>query len=226
MSSTEIRPEYAELAGEFERIARDFGHPVDAPLRRDVARLAAALEIVDRRLDVIADDHARSALWRDLLGAFADGRPLRDGELAFALHDLRALAIYRGVHARMARVLAKEVATSEALRTTRDPGAFVRGVLREGRLIVTLLFLVVGDARPELRRFFFALAGPANAVDKLLDVRADHARGEMRLAPTAELYARLLLAVARATPALFTLHPRRRGVLALGARYLFRGASA
>jgi hypothetical protein len=228
--SPRVRPEYAVLAREFGELAAQFGHRIDAVLRGDIARLASAIECVDRHVDDVSDDVRRAALWRSVLDVLAHGAaraddPARDElahEVARATLDLREIAVRRGVLARIVRIIAKEITTSESMRTTQRLGPYVAAVLREGRLTTALALVVAGDAcGTAFRRFFFRLGGPANVIDKLKDARADHKRGEIALAPGLLLHARLAMAVIVRLPALFASHPRWSRVVRLGLRYLF-----
>lgn len=221
--SVAVRPEYGALAAEFAALAADFGHAIDADLRRDIGRLAAAMECIDRHIDDIADELTRRRLWAAVLDLLERGgtHPDRSSELARATLDVRELSIRRRVLGRVVRIVRKEIATSEQLRTATEPAVYVRAVLREGRLTAALALVVAGPAcgRP-FRRFFFRLAGPANAVDKLNDASADHARGEIRVPPGLPLRARLALTIAVQMPALLALHPRWGRVIGLGFKYL------
>jgi hypothetical protein len=266
-----MRPEYGALADEFGRLARAFGHDVDAPLRRDIARLAAAIERIDRCVDGAPDDNERRARWRltvdglrrprdaaepvdgnaghfdvttghfdvttghfnvsagffDVSTGHFDLHPnsATDGqrrELATATADLRALSEERGVLERVRRIVAKEAATSEAIRAARTHRAFLRAIEREGRLTAALALAIAGRACGRaFRRFFFRLAAPANIVDKILDAKDDHARGEMALRPSLVLYGYLFGALIVRGIALVTSCPRPIFLTRLGLRYLF-----
>lgn len=226
------RPEYGVLAHEFVTLAGDFGHRIEPELCLDIARLAAAMECIDRHVDDVACDASRTALWTSIFALLARGevdlglplatRASRD-ELHGAVQRVRDLAVRRGVLPRMLRIVKKEIATSEALRHTRDARVYVRAVVREGRLTAALALVVAGRAcGPAFRRFFFRLGGPANVVDKLNDASADHSRGEIRVDPGLGLRARLAVAIALALPALFAAHPRKARIVDLGVRYLRR----
>lgn len=220
-----IRPEYAALAREFGDLAAQFGHRIDSRLRQDIARLATTIECVDRHIDDVSDAAERAALWHSVLDHLTHGAarwpaPL-DGELARATLDLRAMALRRGVLARIVRIVTKEVATSETMRRTARLDEYLDAVVREGHLTTALALVVAGEAcGAAFRRFFFRLGGPANLIDKLKDARADHARGEIVLAPGLFLHARLALAVLLRLPALLASHPHWPRVVRLGLRYL------
>ena len=220
-----VRPEYAALALEFGELALQFGHRIDALLRDDIARLASAIECVDRHIDDVRDDGRRTALWTVVLDVLDGGPSQRpddlDEELARATLDLRELAVRRRVLPRLVRIVAKEVTTSESMRRASRISVYVASVVREGHLTTALALVVAGDAcGAAFRRFFFRLGGPANLIDKLKDARDDHARGEVALAPGLLLHARLALAVLLRLPALFASHPRWSRVIRLGFRYL------
>ena len=230
--STRVRPEYAALAEEFGALAADFGHRIDTELRRDIARLAATMECIDRHVDDVTDDVRRRTLWASVLDLLERGEERTDGderderedlaeELARATVAVRELAIRRQVLARIVRIVRKEIATSEQLRDASNVDDYVRGVLREGRLTAALALVVAGPAcGAAFRRFFFRLAGPANVIDKLNDAADDHARGEIRLEPGLELHGRLALAVVVRLPSLLASHPSLGRVITLGVKYL------
>lgn len=217
-----IRPEYAAMAAEFERLAAPFGDRVDDRLRTDIIRLADAIERIDRVVDDAPDDDTRRAHWAFVLERM-DGHThasLPDDLLGGA-DDLRAIGEERGVRARLRRIVAKEAKTSEAMRVARSSGAFVPLVLREGRLTAALALVVAGSAcSRRFRRFFFRLGGPANLVDKIKDAKDDHARGEMKLAPSLPLYLRLVGSLVARSFVLMTSHPRPFSLVTLGLRYL------
>lgn len=221
-----VRPEYAALATEFGRLAALFGHAIDAELRSDIARLAATMECIDRHVDDVSSDATRVRLWTSIAALLEHGDELGprgelSGELARTTLDIREVARRRGVLARVLRLVRKEIATSESMRTTRRRDDYVAAVLREGRLTAALALVVAGPrCGARFRRFFFRLGGPANVIDKLRDARSDHARGEILIRPGILLHARLALAVAVRLPALVSSHPCALDLFRLGARYL------
>jgi hypothetical protein len=215
-----IRPEYAALAAEFERLAAPFGDRVDDRLRTDITRLAGAIERIDRVVDDARDDETRRSFWTFVVERMA-GRmgasvpdDLRDG-----VDVLRAIGDERGVLARLRRIVAKEAKTSEAMRKARSGNTFVPLVLREGRLTAALALVVAGAAcSPRFRRFFFRLGGPANLVDKIKDAKHDHARGEMLLLPSPRLYFRLVASLLTRSVARALAPPRPLAIVTLGFR--------
>lgn len=217
-----IRPEYAALAAEFELLAVPFGDRVDDRLRADIARLARAIERIDRVVDEAPDDDVRRAHWRFVLDGMNGEldatvpRDLREGA-----GELRAIGQERAVLSRLRRIVAKEATTSEAMRVACSPRAFVPLVLREGRLTAALALVIAGPAcSRRFRRFFFRLGGPANLIDKIKDAKDDHARGEIRLAPSLFLYVRLFASLLARSVVLMTSHPKPASIVALGLRYL------
>jgi len=216
-----VRPEYAVLANEFALLATEFGHGIDRAHRRDIARLASAIEHIDRFVDEVPGEAERLALWEDILRVLDGEDAALPDALARATRDLRTLGEERDVCDRIRRIVAKEVPTSETIRNTTSKRLFVRAVLREGRLTAALALVVAGRAcGGPFRKFFFRLAGPANLVDKILDVRYDYERGEVALSPSILLHARLVGELLIRAVALVTSHPRPWRLLALGWRYL------
>jgi hypothetical protein len=71
---------------------------------------------------------------------------------------------------------------------------------------MVLILLGGGD---RFARFFLRLGVVGNLVDKLVDVREDHALGEISVAPTIGVHARLLAELIRAAVPLVIEFPRR-----------------
>jgi hypothetical protein len=225
MDASNVRPEYARLGRDFVRVARGFGIALEEQARRDVAQLAAAIEHIDRVLDAIDARGERDAFGAALVLALrtGDARAMNawGEELTARVRALHETLARRCAVERFARVTDEALANVEALRaaTTRD--AFVACVVLEGRLTAEMALLVAGDACTDaFRRFFVALGEPANLVDKLLDARDDYARGEMTLAPSLHLHARLALEIAHRVPRLCATYPRPMWLVAWGAGYL------
>lgn len=216
------RPEYAALAAEFARLAAPFGHDLDDAVRRDISRLASAIERIDRLVDEATDDDERRRRWRSVVAAMSGSFDVEmPPELREGAAELRSIGEERRVLARLRRIVAKEAKTSEAMRTARSSRAFVPLVLREGRLTAALALVIAGGAcSRKFRRFFFRLGGPANLVDKIKDAKGDHARGEIALAPSLSFYARLFGSLVVRSFLLMASHPRPLSVVALGLRYL------
>lgn len=219
------RPDYVALVDELDALARGFGCTVPDDARAAVSRMTLAVEVIDRHVDGERDAEVRRRAWDAVLGAFDERVPEDvDRELARAAIELAAVARARGVTSRVRRILRKEAATAEAMRDARSAGAYARLAAREGRLFAALALAMCGKglAEPRFRRFFARLAAPANALDKLVDLRRDRAAGEVRVDPTALAHARLAFAVLRAVPALLVAHPRPLSVLTLGVTWLVR----
>jgi hypothetical protein len=221
---TFTRPEYGRLAEEFRLLARAFGHDLAPRIVGDVARLTSAIERIDRWVDEACLAAVRRERWRGVIAILSEepGVPRLPAELADAAHDLRRLGRERHGRARIRRIVRDEAKTSERIRGARSAAVYVRAVEREGRLTAALALIVAGaSCGPSFRRFFFRLAAPANLVDKILDAKEDHARGEIALRPGVRLYGALLWALLRRVVMLLATTPRFVLVLGLARRYLF-----
>jgi hypothetical protein len=217
-----MRPEYERLAGELTSLAAAFGHRLEPDVHADIVVLLEAIDRVDHHVDGLAEGTARAAAWHAVF-AILDGAPPAAPvpvELAGAVLALRRSCERRGVTGRVARLARREMRTSETLRTVTAPGGYLRAVLREGETTAALALIIAGDnLDARFREFFLRLAGPANIVDKLLDVAGDHGRGEVRIAPSLGLYARLVVALAARLPGLIH-RAGLRPVVRLGWRWL------
>ncbi len=211
-----MRPEYARLARDFVRLASMFGIKVDEVATRDVATLAAGIEWVDRVMDAMPKRGDRERLGARALAAVAGG-----DDVDPTLTALREVVVRRDVVPPFAEAVREVLAVSASMREATDVDSFASSVAREGQLTAEMALLISGlGSHRAFARFFRLLGEPANFVDKLLDVRGDHARGEMGLRPTVLLHLRLASEIARRLPRLIACSPRPVWVMAWGASYL------
>jgi hypothetical protein len=218
-----IRPEYVRLADELPALARQFGCALPSDVAADVRAFTLALECIDRVLDDIADASARAALSRavvDGLDGAIDAVAVGD-ELRAHLERLAALLARRRLLPSFRRLGARALANTERIRTTTSAREFIACVRLEGRLTVELTLLVAGPHLDgDCARFLRGVAELCNLYDKLKDARGDFRRGEMALAPSARLHARLLGALLRSVPTAARLHPNFGGFVRWGLGYL------
>jgi hypothetical protein len=214
MTEQAPRPEYARLARDFVRLAHEAGLHVDDVARRDVATFAAAIEWVDRVMDAVPLREERVRFGRRALAAACG-----EDRVHSTLDALAETLVRRDVVAPFARLVEEELVVGETMRHATDSRTFLECVAREGALTTEMTLLVSGLSDPRFRRFFRSLGEPANLVDKLLDARADHARGEMRLRPTWRLHARIALEILRRVPRVVVASPRPVWVLVWGFGY-------
>jgi hypothetical protein len=213
----EVRPEYARLATDFIRLAAMFGITLDAVSKRDVATLAASLEWVDRVMDAMPTRAERERFGARALAAVTYG----DRHVHEALTALHEVIVRRRVVEPFARVVKEELVIGEAMRHAIDPRTFIACVAREGALTTEMALLASGlESHAAFARFFRVLGEPANFVDKLIDVRRDYARGEIRVRPTWLLRVRIAREIVRRLPRLVMSSPRPAWVIAWGATYL------
>ena len=166
-------------------------------------------------LDATSSAETRRAYAADVLEALSAG----DG--AGAPSRLHEVLGRRGIVDRFVAIVAEEFACAELLRTTRNPSVYLDCVAREGRLTVEMTVTIVGErAAPRLAAFLRAVAEPANLLDKLIDARRDHARGEIALTPDLLLHARILAALLRRLPRAAARHPRPHRFIGWGLSYL------
>ncbi|HEY5920121.1 MAG TPA: hypothetical protein VIV11_00565 [Kofleriaceae bacterium] len=219
---TRVRPEYVALAAELAFLREAFALPCTQTHRAEVSATLGSFECIDRYYDTEALAAARRALADEVVNVVAGSQPARDlpPELVDRLATLhRVFAAHHAV-AGVAAHLARFVEITERARTTLSPRDYIAAVEEEGRLTAEMVLLLFdGDPPSPFADFFTRLGVVGNLVDKLCDVRADFAAGELALRPSAALYLRLATAFVRHASILFVQFPRRWTLLAWGARY-------
>jgi len=183
----DARPEYGKLPRDLAALTRSFGIILPTQLEREAAVLAFTIECADRLLDAISEPAGRARLGGDILSCLqsdTDSGNELTPELAGWLARLREVAERHRVKEQFRKIVSKLLTNSERMRTTRNRIRFLAGALREGRLMVDLLLLILGDySTPQFSTFMRRLSGPANLGDKLRDARCDFQRGEMAVKP-------------------------------------------
>jgi hypothetical protein len=197
----EVRPEYLKLCRDLVQIARAFSLDLPAQHQRDAALLVFASECVDRILDALPTSAQRAQFSADVLavlgGATIEPAALTR-EVADRLAQLREVAQRRRIEPQVMQITARIFRNCEAMRATRDASSYVRGAALEGRLLVELLLLILGDsATPGFRDFMREVGEPANLGDKLRDAGQDFAAGEIAINPGVCLRARLACEISR-----------------------------
>lgn len=221
------RPEYQALVDGYPSLLREFGVELSATDVGDLAVLMAAIEHVDRVLDPLPRAIDRDGLARAVVamlrGEIPDAACLRDLALVRSVRALRAMAVRRRVSGVLARLTSEILANTERMRGARDRASYIACIEREGGLCTELALLVVPlPARPS--EFLRAIAAPANLMDKLLDLRRDHRRGEAAVDPGIGTHAVLATRMVRFAWLASRLHPSRLRFTAWGVRWLLRMA--
>jgi hypothetical protein len=217
-----MRAEYAALVTGLPALMRDFGCEPSPEALRDVGVFVAALECVDRVLDPLPTSAARRELTESVLAAI-DGDSVRAPyELTDRLGELHAV-LHRRDRVHVFRVLARAILdNTEHMRTTPHPRDYLVAIEREGALMVELALLFLDEATPRFAAFLRSVAGPANLLDKLLDMRDDHRRGELAVAPTPWVHARVLARLVRGVPQVIADHPKRVALARWGVAWIRR----
>jgi len=222
VSAASIRPEYVALAGELPFLRSAFGLPCTQANRDDVAATLAAFECIDRHYDAQAD--GRRALGEAIVAALRGDAAELAEELADQVCTLRAVFEQHAAAARCAQLLAEFFVATERVRGAHDPNDYVHGVREEGHLTSAMVLLLL-DSDPRFESFFLRLGVVGNLVDKLCDVRDDHARGEIAIAPSARVHLQLAAAFTRAAIPLVIAFPRPLALARWGLRFWRLAAS-
>jgi hypothetical protein len=180
------RPEYEALARDLRTLAVAFDLRIDEEVERDLVLVVTAFETTDRYVDATQDASKRGELCAAVLCVLhGGGRDERlAGDLSAALAALRSHLLALGVLGGFLESLARFFVRTETLRCTQDGAEYLRCVLDEAHDAAQMTLLAVpAVAVPRFAPFFRVLSEIANLVDKLHDVRGDHARGEIAVRP-------------------------------------------
>ena len=183
-----VRREYLRLPRELNALARGFDLALPPQLQHDAAVLALAIECTDRYLDPIPQAERRAQFGAEVLACLRGESSVQGNlapELTAWLVQLKEVAKRHRASAEFRDIVSLLFRNSERMRRTRSHTRFVVCALREGRLMVELLLLVLAKAStPQFNSFMRQLSGPANLIDKLRDAGRDFRRGEIALKPT------------------------------------------
>ena len=220
-----VRSEYLKLPRDLAALTRSFGIVLPPQLQRDAAVLAFSIECTDRLLDAIPEAGGRGKFSIDVLSRLRAERisnPDVTPELIGWLARLKDVAERHHVHAEFCEIIRELLCNSEQMRITRSGARFVDCAVKEGRLMVELLLLILADvSTASFANFMHRLAGAANLADKLRDARRDFQRGEIAVRPTVSFRARLTCEMVRRTIRLVRVSAANRRLTAWGVRSLF-----
>jgi hypothetical protein len=184
----DTRPEYLRLPGDLAVLTKSFGITLPWRAQCDAAILTFSIECADRLLDALPEVACREQFGANILLRLRGGRPANENlnpELAARLAQLEEIVRRRGVRDKFCEVVAEMLRNCEAMRSTRRPSEFAECAALEGRLMVELLLLVIGEwTTPEFDQFMRCVATPASFTDKLRDAARDFQRGEIAIKPT------------------------------------------
>jgi hypothetical protein len=224
--SAEARREYFRLPGDLAELARGFQINLPREHHRDAAVLVFSIECVDRVLDSLSEADERKRFSAAVIALLKGEAVLEivvfSSEIRQWLDALRKIIQRRQIRPEFCRVTGALLANCEEMRRTRNPAAFVDGAAREGRLMVELLLLILGDvATPNFTEFMREVGEPANLGDKLRDARRDFSAGELAIRPGLKFHARLAYEMFRRVLSLAFRFSGRGRVLAWGLKSLF-----
>lgn len=222
----ETRREYFRLPGDLAKLARGFRVELPPEHSRDAAALVFSIECVDRVIDSLSEAHDRKRFSASVIALLKGETVANDGafspEIRQWLARLREIIQRRRITPEFCRVTGTLLANCEEMRHTRNPAFYVEGATREGRLMVELLLLILGDvATPKFTEFMRGVGGPANLGDKLRDARRDFSAGELAIKPDLIFHARLAYEMFRRVLSLAFRFSGRRRVLVWGLKSLF-----
>jgi len=220
-----VRCEYFKLPRDLAALTSSFGIALPSHVQRDAAVLTFSIECADRLLDAIPQASRRARFSASVVSCLRGEGFFNDDltpELAGWLAQLREAAERRRVLGAFCQIVRELLANSEVMRTTPRHGGFIECAVREGRLMVELLLLILADvSTPPFDCFMLRLSEPANLGDKLRDAGRDFRRGEMALRPTLTFRARLVYEILRRTFSLGILYAGHGRLLRWGIQSLF-----
>jgi hypothetical protein len=220
-----VRREYFKVPRDLAALTSSFGIALPGQVQRDAAVLTFSIECADRLLDAIPQTSRRTRFSASVVSCLRGKGFFNDDltpELAGWLAQLHEVAERRRVHVAFCEIVRDLLANSEVMRTTPHHGEFIERAVREGRLMVELLLLILADvSTPPFDCFMRRLSEPANLGDKLRDAGRDFRRGEMALRPTLAFRLRLVYEIVRRTFSLGILYAGHGRLLGWGIQSLF-----
>ena len=219
-----VRREYFKLPRDLAALTSSFGIALPAQVQWDAAILTFSIECADRLLDAIPQASRRARFSVSVVSCLRGEGFFNDDltpELAGWLAQLREVAERRRVQGAFCEIVRELLANSEVMRTTPRHGGFIECAVREGRLMVELLLLILADvSTPPFDCFMRRLSEPANLGDKLRDAGRDFRRGEIAFQPTLTFRVRLAYEILRRTFSLAILYAGHWRLLGWGIRSL------
>jgi hypothetical protein len=203
-----VRPEYVALADHLEFLRGAYRLPCTTRHRTEVASTLSAFECIDRHYDGLSAGEPRRDLGARIVRMLEGSDETLPAELDEHVRALRSVFAAHGFADTLATLLEEFFVATERVRTTPSHREYVDQVCREGHLTSAMVLLLLGE-NARFARFFLRLGVVGNLVDKLVDVREDHALGEISVAPTIGVHARLLTELVRAAVPLVLEFPRR-----------------
>jgi len=168
-----VRREYFKLPRDLAALTSSFGIALPGQVQRDAAVLTFSIECADRLLDALPQTSRRARFSGSVVSCLRGKGFFNDDltpELAGWLAQLHEVAERRRVHGAFCEIVCDLLANSEVMRTTPRHGEFIECAVREGRLMVELLLLILADvSTPPFDCFMRRLSEPANLGDKLRD---------------------------------------------------------
>src|ERR1051325_7196897 len=144
--SPAVRREYFKLPRDLEVLARSFGIVLSTELQRDAAVLTFAIECADRMLDAIPEANERARFAGDVLACLrGDSADALAAELSDWVKQLREASERHGVHREFCQITRQLFENSEQMRAAREHDRFIDCVVREGRLMVEMLLLILAE---------------------------------------------------------------------------------
>jgi len=143
-----VRLEYFKLPRDLAALASSFGIALPAQVHGTAAVLTFSIECADRLLDAIPQASRRARFSASVVSCLRGEGFFNDDltpELAGWLAQLREAAERRRVHGAFCQIVRELLANSEVMRTTPRHGGFIECAVREGRLMVELLLLILAD---------------------------------------------------------------------------------
>jgi hypothetical protein len=220
----EVRPEYQAMVDGYPALLGQFGVAISATALDDLGVLMRAIEQIDRVLDGTAHSAARAAIALAIVAALRDPLVSSDARLVGAVEELRVMALRRGISNELVAIATEALDNTERMRRARDREHYLACVEREGELTVELALLVAPLGDNEVGRrataFLRAVAAPANLLDKLVDLRGDHARGEVAVSAGVRTHAAIARRLVARSWTASALHPNRWRFTTWGLRWL------
>ncbi len=227
---TNVRPVYQKLNTDFHVLTEPFGISVSKELNRDLGHLIAAIDVIDRSLDVIQDAGRRLKFSNAVIGFLNGSSGLNSGsfeefdlekEFFDRTSNLQEIISRLRIKSDFCKMSQRIFEYTEAKRQAATQTEMIQNLVDEWECTGHLPVLFLREqSTPAFERFFLQACSMMPAIDMIQDARMDYKNGDISVRPTIPLYLRLLAVFLLPLPKLLWRFPARWSLIKYAVSFL------